>query len=114
MSNFAPKRILCPVDLSSASNTVLSWARLVGEVFRGRVEVIHADWPEELRYFTEGQLQKLDAEEENRRRSLEDRLQGLVEKVLGSRVPHSVSVVEGHAIEVILKRLTQNPPDLVI
>ena len=44
MLKFAPKQILCPVDLSPASNAVLSWARLMAEAFGSRVEVFHVDY----------------------------------------------------------------------
>jgi len=114
MSQFAPKQILCPVDLSPASNAVLSWVRLIAEVSGTRVEVIHADWSEPPRYFTEGQIGALDAEAASRRQTLEREVQDLAQRVLGSRVSFTVSVLEGHAIEVILQRLTQNPPDLVV
>ncbi len=114
MSQFAPKQILCPVDLSPASNAVLSWARLIAEVSGGRVEVIHADWSEPPRYFTEGQIGALDAEAASRRQALEHEVQDLAQKVLGSRVSFTVSVIEGHAVEVILQRLAQSPPDLVV
>jgi nucleotide-binding universal stress UspA family protein len=114
MSKFAPKEILCPVDLSPASNAVLSWARLIAESFGSRVEVLHADWSEPPRYFTEGQLSALDAEAVLRRQTLERDLQDLAQKVLGSGISFTVSVVEGHAVDVMLQRLKKNPPDLVV
>lgn len=114
MLKFAPKHILCPVDLSPASNAVLSWARLIAETFRSRVEVLHADWSELPRYFTEGQLSALDAEAVLRRQTLERDLQDLAQNILGSGISFTVSVVEGHAVEVIFERLKKSPPDLVV
>jgi nucleotide-binding universal stress UspA family protein len=114
MSKFAPKQILCPVDLSPASNAVLSWARLIAEPFGSRVEVFHSDWSEPPRYFTEGQLSALDAEAVLRRQTLERDLQDLAQNVLGSGISFTVSVVEGHAVDVIIERLKENPPDLVV
>ncbi len=114
MSKFAPKQILCPVDLSPASNAVLSWARLIAEAFGSRVEVIHADWSEPPRYFTEGQLAALDAEATLRRQILERDLQDLAQKILGSGISFTVSVVEGHAVDVMLQRLRKGPPDLIV
>ncbi len=114
MLKFAPKQILCPVDLSPASNAVLSWARLIAEAFGSRVEVLHADWSEPPRYFTEGQLSALDAEAVLRRKTLERDLQDLAQNVLGSGISFTVSVVEGHAVDVILEQLKKNPPDLVV
>jgi nucleotide-binding universal stress UspA family protein len=114
MSEFAPQHILCPVDLSPASNVVLSWARLLAQVFHSKVEVIHADWSEPPRYFTSRQLGSLEAEAVGGRQMLEDELRALSQRILGPRVDFSVSVIEGHAVEVILKRLAQKPTDLVI
>jgi len=114
MLKFAPKQILCPVDLSPASNAVLSWARLIAEAFGSRVEVLHADWSEPPRYFTEGQLSALDAEAVLRRQTLERDLQDLAQKVLGSGISFTVSVVEGHAVDVMLQRLRKRSPDLVV
>lgn len=114
MSEFLPKQILCAVDLSPASNAVFSWARLIADVFGSRVEVIHADWSQPPRYFTEGQLSALDSEETLRRQALERDLQNLAQTVFGSQVPFTTSVVEGHAVDVVLKRLKSSPPDLVV
>lgn len=114
MPKFAPKHILCPVDLSSSSAAVLSWARLLAEAFESRVEIIHADWSEPPRYFTEGQLSALDSEERHQRQVLERDLQDLGQKTLGPEVSFTVSSVEGHAVDVILGRLRQSPPDLVV
>ena len=114
MLKFAPKQILCPVDLSPTSNAVLSWARLIAEAFGSRVEVLHADWSEPLRYFTEGQLSTLDAEAVLGRQMLERDLQDLAQKVLGSGISFTVSVVEGHAVDVMLQHLRKRSPDLVV
>ena len=113
MLKFAPKQILCPVDLSPASNAVLSWARLIAEAFGSRVEVLHADWSDPPCYFTEGQLSALDAEAVLRRQTLERDLQDLAQNVLGSGISFTVSVVEGHAVDVMLQRLRKRSPDLV-
>jgi nucleotide-binding universal stress UspA family protein len=114
MSEFAPRQILCAVDMSPASGTVLRWAQSIARAFGSQVEVLHADWSEPPRYFTEGQIRDLAAETEARRRQLRDDLQKLADKALGSDVSHAVSVEEGHAVEVILQRLRRNPPDLMI
>jgi nucleotide-binding universal stress UspA family protein len=114
MLKFAPKQILCPVDLSPASNAVLSWARLVAEAFGSRIEVLHADWSEPPRYFTEGHLSALDAEAVLRRKTLERDLQDLAHNDLGSGISFTVSIVEGHAVDVVLEQLKKNPPDLVV
>jgi nucleotide-binding universal stress UspA family protein len=114
MSEFAPKKICCPVDLSPASTAVLSWARLVAEAFGTQVEVLHADWSEPPRYFTEGQISTLDSEAQRQRRMLERDLQDLGHKVLGPHISFTVSVFEGRAVDVILGRLRKDPPDLAV
>jgi nucleotide-binding universal stress UspA family protein len=114
MSEFVPKQILCPVDLSPASTAVLSWARLIAEAFESRVEILHADWSEPPRYFTEGQLSTLDSEAQRERRMLKRDLHDVGRKVLGPHISFTVSVVEGHAVDVIRGRLRNSPPDLVV
>jgi nucleotide-binding universal stress UspA family protein len=114
MSEFAPKKILCAVDMSPASGEVLRWAGLIARAFGSQVEVLHADWSEAPRYFTEGQVEDLAAETEARHRRVRSDLQKLADKTLGSDVSHAVSVEEGHAVEVILQRIRRNPPDLMI
>jgi nucleotide-binding universal stress UspA family protein len=114
MAKFAPKEILCAVDLSPASTAVFSWARLIAEAFGAQVEVLHADWSEPPRYFTEGQISTLDSQAERQREMLERDLQDLGHKVLAPHISFTVSVVEGHAVDVILGRLRKDPPDLVV
>jgi nucleotide-binding universal stress UspA family protein len=114
MSEFAPKKILCAVDMSPASGEVLRWAGLMARAFGSQVEVLHADWLEAPRYFTEGQVADLAAETEARRRRVRDDLQKLVNEALGGDVSHLISVEEGHATEVILQRIRRNPPDLMM
>jgi hypothetical protein len=114
MPKFAPTQILCPLDMSSASTAVLSWARLMAETFGASVEILDADWSEPPRYFTEDQLSALDSEAERQRQLLKRDLMDLGRKVLGPRIPFTVSVVEGHAVDVILGRLRKSPPDLVV
>jgi len=114
MPKFAPKQILCPVDMSPASSAVLGWARLIAEAFASRVEILYADWSEPPRYFTESQLDALDSEEQRERQMLDRVLQDLGQRVLGPHVSFTVSVVEGHAVDVILGRLRNTLPDLVV
>ncbi len=70
MSEFAPKQILCRVDLSTASNSVLSWTRLFAQAFDSRVELLHADWSETPRYFTEDQVSAFATQATTRRQAL--------------------------------------------
>jgi nucleotide-binding universal stress UspA family protein len=114
MSEFAPKQILCPVDLSTASTSVLSWARLFAQAFDSRVELLHADWSETPRYFTEDQVSALANQATRRRQTLRRDLEELAKNTLGGDVTFTISVVDGHAVEVVLQRLRENPPDLIV
>lgn len=114
MASFAPKRILCPIDLSSSSRAVLGWARLFAQAFGATVEVLYAEWAEMPRYFTEEQISRLRSDEMKGLRVIERELHSVAEEVLGPTVPFATSVVTGHAIEVILKRLQTAAPDLVV
>ena len=114
MAPFAPRRILCPIDLSPASNAVLSWAGIFAQAFESEVEVLHADWFEAPRYFTEDQLSQLKAEADRAREALTRDLELIAKKVLGPSVRFSASVLEGHAVDVIRQRLALAPPDLVV
>jgi nucleotide-binding universal stress UspA family protein len=114
MSEFAPKQILCPVDLSASSDKVLIWARFLAVAFGARVKILHADWSESPRYFTEDQVASLAYQEAARHQHLHRSLQELAQKTLGADVAFSISVLEGHAVEVITQWLQHNPPDLVV
>ena len=62
---FAPKMILCPVDLSAASRTVLSWARLFAEAYQAKLKLLHAEWPDYPPYFFLSQEAELEAKPSN-------------------------------------------------
>lgn len=114
MSKFSPKKILCPVDLSTSSDAVLIWARFFAVSFGARIEVLHANWSEFPRYFTEDQVASLVRQEATHHQELHRLLQGLARKTLGTNVDFSISIKEGHAVEVISQWLRQTPPDLVV
>jgi nucleotide-binding universal stress UspA family protein len=114
MSPFAPRQILCPLDLTPASEGVLSWARLIAEAFGSHIEIIHADWSEAPYYFTQGQIGELVAEAAHRRKTLSRQLHQLAEKVLGSRVPFKTSLLDGAPVDMILDHIRKSPPDLIV
>ncbi len=113
MPKFAPKQILCAVDLSPASRTMLSWARLIAEAFASRVEILYAHWSDPPRYFTEGQLSAIGSEMKHQLQTIKGELQKLGESVLGPDVSFTISVIEGHAIDVILAKLRESA-DLMV
>jgi len=114
MEHFQPQQILCPLDLSPASAAVLSWARLIAEAFSAKVNVLHAEYSEFPRYFTEGQVQDLAAEERASKHQLQNDVECLARRVLGDRVPYAVTIESGNAVEVILAKLRAGNADIVV
>ncbi len=114
MNEFDPKRIVSPIDLSSASTSVLQWAGYFGAAFRGGIEVVHVDHVEAPVYFTSGQLAELNQQVIANRRSLESMVRELAERTLGQQVPWKVKITEGPAIDELQKRLKTDQPDLVV
>lgn len=114
MAEFAPKTILCAIDLSPASAAVLSWARLLAQGFQARIEVLHARWSEPPRYFLEDQIGGLAAEEKSEIEKLRRGLQQAARKALGSKANFEVLVNPGHAVQVILEHARQHHPDLIV
>lgn len=114
MSEFAPRSILCPVDLSSASPTVLRWARLFAETYHANVEVLHADWLEYPPYFLPSQTEELVAEARKHRAALDKILAKLAQDSLGPIAHRNITILEGHPIEAILKYAEEHHPDLIV
>ena len=114
MANYAPKNILCPVDLGPASQTVLRWASLFGEVYGARVEVLHADWFEYPPYFLPSQMQELSEVASRNREVLHESLAKLVKGNFGKNVPCQVTILEGHPVQTILNHAMKTKPDLIV
>lgn len=114
MSKFAPKSILCPVDLSSASPIVLRWARLFAETCHAKLEVLHADWLEYPAYFLPSQTEELTREERKHRAALDKKLAKLAQDSLGLDLPREITILEGHPLEAILKYAEEHHPDLIV
>ncbi len=111
---FAPKMILCPLDLSAASQTVLSWARMFAETYRAKLELLHAEWPEYPPYFLPSQETELEARAEQNRAALGQDLAKLAREALGPNLSPEIAVLEGHPVEVILARAASAKPDLIV
>jgi nucleotide-binding universal stress UspA family protein len=114
MSQLLLRTILCPVDLSSASPTVLSWARLFAETYHAKVEVLHVDWLEYPPYFFPSQAAELSAQAEHHRAALNENLTKLAHENLGSNVPYEISILEGHPVDTILRHAATLQPDLIV
>lgn len=114
MTPFRPKHILCPVDLSPVSDGILKWAGLFAGTFEAALEVLHADWWEPPRYFTEAQIQRLSRQELEGEKVLRGELEVLAKAALGNVVPHNITVVEGHPAEQILQRAKELMTGLIV
>lgn len=114
MKIFAPKQILCAVDLGPASRLVLGWARLFAQAFGARVDVLHSDWIEPPRYFTPAQIQVITAESEKRKTKLLEELAGMARQMFGPQAELVVNVVEGHPVPVLREHVKAHRPDLVV
>lgn len=114
MSEFAPRSILCPVDLSSASPIVLGWARLFEETYHAKLEVLHADWLEYPPYFLPSQTEELAAEERKHRAALNKILAKLAQDSLDPNAHRDITIQEGHPVEAILKYAEERHPDLIV
>ena len=114
MNEFHPKRILSAVDFSPVSAHVLQWARYFAGAFGAAVEVFHADHVEAPVYFTSGQVEALNQQLRDHRRSLEQLLRELAERSLGQGIEWNLKITEGPAIDTLQKRLETDQPDLVV
>ncbi len=114
MSLFTPHRILCPVDLSPATSTVLRWAGLFADTYGGKVELLHADWQEWPPYFTATQIQTFVKQNREHLDALRHELDRVAQEALGMKVPYSTAVVEGHPVTAILEHASAHSPELIV
>jgi nucleotide-binding universal stress UspA family protein len=114
MSNFAPKSILCPVDLSPASPTVLRWASLFAGVYGARVELLHADWFEYPPYFLPSQTQELSEVARRNRKVLQESLAKLIKENFGKDIAYQITTLDGHPVQTILNHAAKTKPDLIV
>jgi nucleotide-binding universal stress UspA family protein len=114
METFAPKQILCAVDLGPSSRLVLEWTRLFARAFAARVEVLHADWADPPRYFTPSQMEMIAEESKQRRAKLLEELAALARETLGPEAGLAIDVVEGHPLAVLRERIETRHPDVIV
>ena len=113
MSYFAPKRILCPLDLSTASPLVLRWANLWAETYHAELIVFHADWWDYPPYFFSSQVAELQNEPKRRRAALDSQLAALVREYVHPDAPRQISISDGHPVDEILKEAGRHA-DLIV
>ncbi len=114
MSRFDVKSILCPVDLSPATATVLRWARLLAEAYRAKVDILYADSQEWPPYLLASRAEELAAQARRHRGALQEDLVRRCREALGPDVPHEILVLEGHPVETILGHARERRPDLIV
>jgi nucleotide-binding universal stress UspA family protein len=114
MKSLKLKNILCPVDLSSASGDILRWAGLFARTFEAMLEILHGDWWEPPRYFSEAQIQRLSRQELEGEKVLRRDLEALAKAALGSLHAGNIAVVEGHPSEQILQRAKELKAGLIV
>jgi nucleotide-binding universal stress UspA family protein len=114
MSQFPPKSILCPLDLSTASPEVLRWASLLAASYNARLQILHAEWVEYPRYFLPSQAGELAAAAERNRSAIGEDLKKLINETISAETPYEVTILEGHPVERILEYVEQHKPDLIV
>ena len=113
-SRFAPKRILCPLDLSGTSRTVLEWANLFAEAFQAKLDLLHTEWPEYPPYFLPSQEVELESESEQRRKTMTEEVSKLARETLGKSVSFEIAILEGYPVEAILARASSEKVDMIV
>jgi nucleotide-binding universal stress UspA family protein len=111
---FAPKTILCPLDLSAASRTVMNWAGMFAEVYHAKLELLHVVWSEYPPYFLPSQVAELEGTVQQQRAVLTDSLAKLARETLDAKLATEIAVLEGHPIEKILEHAASRKPDLIV
>ena len=114
MSLFAPKSILCPVDMSPASPAVLRWAALFAGASGARVEILHADWFDYPPYFLPSQTEELSDLARRNRALLKKSLAQLVKENFPADIPCQITILEGHPAETILNHAAGGTPDMIV
>ncbi|MGB8476975.1 MAG: universal stress protein [Candidatus Acidiferrum sp.] len=114
MSGFAPKSILCPLDISSAAPKVLRWASLLSRSSSAKLQILHAHWVEYPPYFLPSQTEELAAEAERNSRGIRDNLEALIKENIPANTPYEITILEGHPVETILKYAEVHKSDLIV
>jgi nucleotide-binding universal stress UspA family protein len=105
--------VLAAIDLGPQSEDVLSWARWFAKLFASKVEVAHALWLDVPPYFTEAETQPLLAQLKKEQGAIGKRIKQHAARVL-TDVPFTITVREGHPVEVIRTLAREMRPDLLV
>lgn len=111
---FAPKTILCPLDLSAQSRAVLRWVEMFAKMYQAKVELLHVTWSEYPPYFLRSQTIELEHEVRQHRTALADDLARMARETLPPEISFEIAVLEGHPIDKILEYAKLRKADLII
>lgn len=114
MTDPRPENVLCPIDLSPASEGILQWAGLFAHTFDAHVEVLHVNWWEPPPYFTATQIRELSMQELEGEKTLRTELEKVAKPALENLAPYNVAVVEGHPTQRILEQARQLAIGLIV
>jgi nucleotide-binding universal stress UspA family protein len=110
MTEFTPKRILCLIDLSEVSPTVLSWARLFAAHFGSRLELFHAaPWGLAPKVAQPSALQFEMLELE-----LRGQIQSLADAAFARQFAYEIVITEGHPVRRVLDYVAAESPHLIV
>ncbi|MFZ0963246.1 MAG: universal stress protein [Terriglobia bacterium] len=113
MNNFAPKRILCPVDFSEHSATALRVAGGIAKAFESEVVVLHVQRLEAPVYFTVAQVRALKTQLRRSLRAAKQQVAAFASKHLTEAVKQTVLVMEDDPVAAILKTQQEVGADLI-
>jgi nucleotide-binding universal stress UspA family protein len=114
MAEFAPRRILCPVDFSEYSAAALRWAGEFARSFGAEVRVLHAQRFDAPVYFTPGQVQTLRKQLRRTLWSARSFLEEFAGKHLPGDVRRSLRLVEREPVDAILRMRKEWGADLLV
>ncbi len=114
---FAPRHILCPVDLSEHAALALKYAAAGAQVFQTHLTVLQALEVELPPYFTPGQMPALSHTTQQTLEAAREDLVRHVHAVLGDAaraLPLRVLTTAGHPTDAILETAERDAADLLV
>ncbi len=108
------KKILCPVDFSEYSAAALKAAGGLAEILGAELAVLHARRIEAPIYFTVAQTKALKEQLRRSDRAAWKYTEKFVNRHLPPELVDSIKVIEGDAVDAVLKALQKSKADLVV
>jgi nucleotide-binding universal stress UspA family protein len=109
---FPPRTILVPTDMSGASASALTYARLLQDQFGAKTHVLHSQYFEMPPYFSSGQLDLLTRELARSRRAAAEYLRREIQPELGPNA--DVIIREKSPVAAILESAQELDIDLIV